>query len=72
MTAADDERAAAQPQPQPQAQPEPEWKRRRRLAEIFGDTMPETTSDERDPAEARKRDGDTWLKDQVPPHHGKI
>lgn len=54
------------------AEREPEWKRRRRLAEIFGDALPETTSDERDPGEARKQDGDTWLKDQVPPHHGKI
>ncbi len=50
---------------------EPEWRRRRRLAEIFGDVLPETTRDERDePTE--KRSGDTWLKDQVPPHHGKI
>jgi hypothetical protein len=51
---------------------EPDWKRRRRLAEIFGDALPETTSDERDPAEATDAGerGDTWLKEQVPPHHG--
>ena len=52
---------------------EPDWQRRRRLAEVFGDVLPETTSDERDPAEesdgAVER-GDTWLKEQVPPHHG--
>ena len=48
-------------------------KRRRRLAEVFGDVLPETTRDERDP-EARRTGredpGERWLKDQVPPHHG--
>ena len=47
--------------------------RKRRLAEVFGDTLPETTSDERDAAESDARSterGDTWLKEQVPPHHG--
>ena len=49
----------------------PEWERARRRAEIFGETLPETTSDERDEAEtATPRDGDTWLREQVPPHHG--
>ena len=32
-------------------QPEPDWERRRRLAEVFGDVLPDTTADERDPAE---------------------
>jgi hypothetical protein len=54
-------------------QPEPDWQRKRRLAEVFGDVLPDTTADERDPAErsdpATDR-GDTWLKEQVPPHHG--
>jgi hypothetical protein len=54
---------------------EAEWLRRRRLAEVFGDTMPDTTSDERDPGQAAagtsaEPRGDTWLKEQVPPHHG--
>jgi hypothetical protein len=52
---------------------EPEWKRRRRFAEVFGEALPDTTADERDPAEraqpAEER-GDTWLREQVPPHHG--
>jgi hypothetical protein len=50
----------------------PEWQRRRRLAEVFGDSVPETTSDERDPAEESSREstGDVWLREQVPPHHG--
>jgi hypothetical protein len=53
---------------------EPEWQRRRRLAAVFGDVLPETTSDERDPgtaADAAGEDaGDRWLRSQVPPHHG--
>ncbi|CAB4720610.1 MAG: hypothetical protein F2667_10200 [Actinobacteria bacterium] len=55
-----------------EAAPETEWQRKRRLAEVFGDVLPATTSDERDPAETRRRDdGDTWLLSQVPPHHGQ-
>jgi hypothetical protein len=44
------------------------WERRRRLAAVFGDVLPETTRDERDPGE----DGtsEDWLRRQVPPHHG--
>lgn len=45
--------------------------RRRRLAEVFGDVLPETTSDERDPdARTRESAGEAWLRAQVPPHHG--
>ena len=50
-----------------------EAERKRRLADVFGDVLPETTTDERDPgsdgrgAEAAR---DTWYRDQVPPHHG--
>lgn len=49
--------------------------RKRRLAEIFGDVLPETTSDERDPEErsggrAGESASDEWLRRQVPPHHG--
>lgn len=48
---------------------EPEWQRRKRLAEVFDDVLPETTSDERDdvPDDAAQ---DRWLRSQVPPHHG--
>ncbi|WP_114422446.1 hypothetical protein [Nocardioides houyundeii] len=51
---------------------EADWERRRRLAEIFGDVVPETTRDERDPADGAERDrsSDDWLRSQVPPHHG--
>lgn len=48
-----------------------EWERARRRAEVFGETLPETTSDERDTGGSRgPRDGDIWLIEQVPPHHG--
>ena len=52
---------------------EPEWKRKRRLAQIFGDVLPDTTDDEREPGERAGRGesaSDAWLKSQVPPHHG--
>ena len=54
-------------------QPEEEAARKRRLAEVFGDVLPETTSDERDPDAGDVRDEaarDAWYRDQVPPHHG--
>jgi hypothetical protein len=48
-----------------------EWQRRRRRAEVFGDVLPETTNDERDPASRDPEStSDRWLRDQVPPHHG--
>lgn len=48
------------------------WQRRRRLDAIFGDVLPETTRDERDPGggAARESADDAWLRAQVPPHHG--
>lgn len=52
---------------------EAEWQRKRRLAEIFGDVLPATTGDERDPADgatAKESAQDAWLRSQVPPHHG--
>lgn len=53
---------------------EPEWVRRKRLADVFGDVLPDQTSDDRAPASQRdgKGDGkgDDWYRDQVPPHHG--
>ncbi|HEU4811855.1 MAG TPA: hypothetical protein VFT00_06920 [Nocardioides sp.] len=49
---------------------ETDWQRRKRLAAVFGDVLPETTSDERDPAAPAEEAGDAWLRAQVPPHHG--
>jgi hypothetical protein len=50
--------------------------RRRRLAEIFGDVIPEQTADDAaEPGEGTDRRTEEkaqedWLKRQVPPHHG--
>jgi hypothetical protein len=51
---------------------ESDWERRKRLAEVFGDALPDTTSDERDPEKSPGDESatDRWLKSQVPPHHG--
>ncbi|GAA1478118.1 hypothetical protein GCM10009623_25640 [Nocardioides aestuarii] len=56
----------------PSSSAESAAERRRRLDAIFGDTLPDTTADERDPAEGRDDGGrgDAWLRAQVPPHHG--
>ncbi len=48
--------------------------RHRRLAEVFGDVLPDQTVDETGP-DAGDRAGQTdaaeeWLRRQVPPHHG--
>jgi hypothetical protein len=43
---------------------------RRRLDEVFGDVLPETTKDEREPdAQPEQRDED-WYQRNKPPHHG--
>jgi hypothetical protein len=45
--------------------------RRRRLDAVFGEVLPETTSDERESATDDRSDtSEDWLKAQVPPHHG--
>lgn len=51
---------------------ESEWERRRRIAAVFGDVLPETTRDEREPEprESGEDPGEAWLRAQVPPHHG--
>lgn len=52
---------------------ESDWQRRRRLAAVFGDVLPETTSDERgegDRGAGGDGGNDEWLRRQVPPHHG--
>jgi len=52
---------------------ETDWQRRKRLAEVFGDALPETTKDERDdsaPRSGAESQSDRWLREQVPPHHG--
>jgi hypothetical protein len=50
--------------------------RRRRLAEIFGDVLPEQTADDTSEASDRadrrteEKAQEDWLKSQIPPHHG--
>jgi hypothetical protein len=43
--------------------------RRRRLAALLGDVLPETTRDDR-PAPVPGADADRWYLDNRPPHHG--
>jgi hypothetical protein len=58
------------PRPGKPSKPESEWQRRKRLADAFGDVLPDTTSDERDERDAGES-SDEWLRRQVPPHHGQ-
>lgn len=48
--------------------------RRRRMAAIFGDPLPERTRDELADGDTDAVAGgsgdDDWLRSQVPPHHG--
>jgi hypothetical protein len=52
---------------------EAERRRRRRLAEIFGDVLPDATRDERSGAWGERDGGrrdDEDFRREVPPHHG--
>ena len=44
--------------------------RRRRLAEVFGEVLPEQTSDDADEPQTQADGSEEWLRQQVPPHHG--
>ena len=48
--------------------------RKRRLEKVFGDVLPDQTSDDRSDRDGSDRDGvgrdDEWLRGEVPPHHG--
>lgn len=43
--------------------------RRRRLAAVFGEVLPEQTRDDR-AADDAEPDRSEWLQREVPPHHG--
>lgn len=43
--------------------------RRRRREQVFGDVLPEATSDDRDEGR-EERGNEEWLRSNVPPHHG--
>jgi hypothetical protein len=47
-----------------------EAERRRRRAEVFGDVLPESTSDDLEPERPGDAATDDWLRRNVPPHHG--
>lgn len=40
------------------------------FADVFGDVLPETTSDEREP-EDPTRTADDWYRENRPPHHDR-
>jgi hypothetical protein len=44
--------------------------RRRKIDEIFGDVLPDTTKDERDPGPDPGKHDDDWYLSNKPPHHG--
>ncbi|RSM63612.1 hypothetical protein DMH03_09795 [Amycolatopsis sp. WAC 01376] len=44
--------------------------KQRRVDEIFGDVLPDTTSDEREPGQ-RSPDSDSWFLENRPPHHDR-
>jgi hypothetical protein len=49
---------------------DPDTPRRQLVNKIFGDSLPDTTSDERDDERtADEADRERWLRDNVPPHH---
>lgn len=54
---------------EPAGPPEPPRRRRPDLDEIFGDVLPATTSDEREP-ERPEAERDSWYERNRPPHHG--
>jgi hypothetical protein len=44
--------------------------RRRRLAEVFGDVLPEQTGDDTAEPQSQPDGDDERLRREVPPHHG--
>lgn len=70
------DRPSPAPRQTPDLTPAQRAERRRRLAEIFGEVLPEQTSDDvgaaSDRAERRTEEKvqEDWLRSQVPPHHG--
>jgi hypothetical protein len=65
----DDGQVTDSPDPAP-ADP-PARRRRPTVDEVFGDVLPDTTTDERDldPRQG-EHDRDQWYRDNRPPHHG--
>jgi hypothetical protein len=59
------------PEEHPEDRGEDPQARRRRLAEVFGDVLPDQTSDDAGEPDSNPDDTDEWLRRQVPPHHGQ-
>ncbi|WP_331168458.1 hypothetical protein [Pseudonocardia sp.] len=64
-------------EPGPDAEPDPARPdpaavaaRRRRLAELFGDVLPEATADDRLERDPSSRADERWYTENRPPHHG--
>lgn len=51
--------------------PQERNRRRRRLAEVFGDVLPEQTGDDAADPQTQADGSEEWLRRQVPPHHGQ-
>jgi hypothetical protein len=47
-----------------------ETARRRRLADLLGDVLPETTADDRPEPGPETRSDERWYLENRPPHHG--
>jgi len=58
------------PKEQPELTPAERAERKRRLAEVFGDVLPEQTRDDQG-GDTDVASTEEWLKAQVPPHHGQ-
>lgn len=56
--------------PRAELTPAERAERRRRLAAVFGDSLPEQTKDDVPDPEVGSGTSEEWLKRQVPPHHG--
>lgn len=44
---------------------------RRRMDEVFGEVLPEVTSDERESAVPDQDEADRWYRENRPPHHDR-
>jgi hypothetical protein len=58
------------PDPTPPPPPPPTAIDRAMLDQIFGDVLPDTTSDERDAVPGSGSYTEQWYRENTPPHHG--
>jgi hypothetical protein len=60
---------SAEPTP-PRRRTDPPARPRPSIADVFGDVLPDLTSDERAP-ESDESGADAWYQDNRPPHHDR-